>query len=95
MDVFQENLIDVKTGHFQEKVALEILVWSQQGLSFPWMMMWWLCYHLAQHFVWQNLFCQCVNQDQIAYGWNWTWYSLLLLFHQQLRSWLIETRSHL
>jgi hypothetical protein len=26
MDVFQENLIDVKTGHFQEKITLEILV---------------------------------------------------------------------
>ena len=37
MDVFQENLIDVKTDHFQEKVAFEILELSWQGLSFPWM----------------------------------------------------------
>jgi len=26
VDVFQENLIDVKTGHFQEKVALVLLM---------------------------------------------------------------------
>jgi len=37
MDVFQENSINVKTGHFQEKVALEILELSRQGLSFHWM----------------------------------------------------------
>jgi hypothetical protein len=39
-------------------------------------MQWWLCNHLAQHFVWQNFFCHCINQEQIFYGWNWTWYSL-------------------
>jgi len=54
MDVFQENLSNVKTGHFQEKVALEILELSRQGLFFPQMTCSDGCATIWPNTVWQS-----------------------------------------